>query len=370
VRYLDIQSPFHASGIFDESDVDHIVDHITDDSAAASSPLRLHLLSPSTGKSIVTVSSGFKDVLRDVVRETLQRPVRWESVASQIRLLFTETEASECTIVPFASNAAAMLSTALSGPGMTVRVSTPQASQLGGQTSGPSGAFEHSKIAIIGYSGKFPDADSNEAFWELLRAGRDVHCEIPADRFDWKAHYDPTGKQKNTSRVKYGCFIEEPGMFDARFFNMSPREAENTDPAQRLAITTTYEAMEMAGLVRNRTPSTQQDRVGVFFGTTSDDWREVNSGQDVDTYFIPGGNRAFVPGRIRYVQCSPHHPSGRYHFWPFLTSVVLIVTSSDSRAPVLALIRPARRASPLSRAPATISGEAMSIRLSPGAPMS
>jgi acyl transferase domain-containing protein len=40
--------------------------------------------------------------------------------------------------------------------------------------------------------------------------------------------------------------------------------------------------------------------VGVFFGTTSDDWREVNSGQDVGTYFIPGGNRAFVPGRISY----------------------------------------------------------------------
>ncbi|KAK3303871.1 polyketide synthase [Chaetomium strumarium] len=288
VRYLDIQSPFHASGIFDESDVDDIVDHISDDSAAASKPLRLRLLSPSTGESMT--ASGFKAVIRDVVRETLQRPVRWERVATRFRSLLAEAEASECTIVPFASNAAPMLSMALSIHGITP----------GGHPPGVSGAFEHSKIAIIGYSGRFPDADSNEAFWELLRAGRDVHREIPPDRFDWKAHYDPTGKQKNTSRVKYGCFIEEPGMFDARFFNMSPREAENTDPAQRLAITTTYEAMEMAGLVRNRTPSTQQDRVGVFFGTTSDDWREVNSGQDVDTYFIPGGNRAFVPGRISY----------------------------------------------------------------------
>ncbi|GES64614.1 polyketide synthase [Aspergillus terreus] len=150
--------------------------------------------------------------------------------------------------------------------------------------------FEHSKIAIVGYSGRFPSAASNEAFWELLRAGRDVHREIPRDRFDWETYYDPTGKRRNTSRVKYGCWIDEPGLFDTKFFNMSPKEAENTDPAQRLAITTTYEAMEMAGMVRNRTPSTQQDRVGVFFGTTSDDWREVNSGQDVGTYFIPGGN--------------------------------------------------------------------------------
>lgn len=56
----------------------------------------------------------------------------------------------------------------------------------------------------------------------------------------------------------------------------------------------------MAGFVPDRTPSSQRDRVGVFFGTTSDDWREVNSGQDVGTYFIPGGNRAFVPGRITF----------------------------------------------------------------------
>jgi naphtho-gamma-pyrone polyketide synthase len=33
---------------------------------------------------------------------------------------------------------------------------------------------------------------------------------------------------------------------------------------------------------------------------TSDDYREINSGQDIDTYFIPGGNRAFTPGRINY----------------------------------------------------------------------
>lgn len=172
--------------------------------------------------------------------------------------------------------------------------------QTPGTEQKASGRFDHSKIAIIGYSGRFPSAASNEAFWDLLMNGRDVHREIPPDRFDWKSHFDPSGKKKNSSRVKHGCFIDKPGLFDARFFNMSPREAENTDPAQRLAITTTYEAMEMAGMVRNRTPSTQQDRIGVFFGTTSDDWREVNSGQDVGTYFIPGGNRAFVPGRISY----------------------------------------------------------------------
>ncbi|KAL4894660.1 hypothetical protein BDV59DRAFT_212018 [Aspergillus ambiguus] len=210
-------------------------------------------------------------------------------------------DGSDWTILPFSSNAVTMVAASLTQQEnlrVTVRDVTGHGTHY--EDHAPTGRFDDSKIAIIGYSGRFPSAASNEAFWELLRAGRDVHREVPRDRFDWETYYDPTGKRRNTSRVKYGCWIDNPGLFDTKFFNMSPREAENTDPAQRLAITTTYEAMEMAGMVRNRTPSTQQDRVGVFFGTTSDDWREVNSGQDVGTYFIPGGNRAFVPGRISY----------------------------------------------------------------------
>ncbi|KAK3331714.1 polyketide synthase, partial [Cercophora scortea] len=295
-RYMDVQSPFHAAHVFDESDVEDIVSQIREDKVA-SRTLKIPLISTSTGQ--VIAGSSFKDLLRVIIRDTLREPVRWELVASTCRSLLKEANAEECVIVPFSSYAAPMLSAALGTDG-GIQVMTESVSKPSQTPSGSSGRFEDSKIAIIGYSGRFPDSASNEEFWELLRAGRDVHREIPPDRFDWRTHYDPTGKAKNTSRVKYGCFIKEPGLFDARFFNMSPREAENTDPAQRLAITTTYEALEMAGLVRNRTPSTQQDRIGVFFGTTSDDWREVNSGQNVDTYFIPGGNRAFVPGRISY----------------------------------------------------------------------
>lgn len=76
---------------------------------------------------------------------------------------------------------------------------------------------------------------------------------------------------------------------------MSPREAVQTDPMQRLALITAYEALEMAGYVPNRTPSTQLDRVGTFYGQTSDDWREINAAQEIDTYFITGGVRAFGP---------------------------------------------------------------------------
>lgn len=156
------------------------------------------------------------------------------------------------------------------------------------------------KLAIVGMAGRFPDAASHEKLWELLERGLDVHRKVPKDRFDVETHFDPTGKKRNTSHTPYGCWIENPGLFDPRFFNMSPREAFQTDPMQRLSLSTAYEALEMAGYVPNRTRSTKLDRIGTFYGQTSDDWREINAAQDVDTYFITGGVRAFGPGRINY----------------------------------------------------------------------
>ncbi|MCJ1378214.1 hypothetical protein MMC17_001311 [Xylographa soralifera] len=158
----------------------------------------------------------------------------------------------------------------------------------------------NSKIAIVGLAGRFPSAADPELLWELLQKGLDVHREVTPDRFDIKAHLDPSGKIKNTTLTPYGCFIDEAGLFDPRFFNMSPREAKILDPMQRLALITAYEALEMSGWVKNRTQATRSHRVGTFYGQASDDWREVNASQDIDTYFIPCGIRAFTPGRVNY----------------------------------------------------------------------
>ncbi|KFY74206.1 hypothetical protein V498_09995, partial [Pseudogymnoascus sp. VKM F-4517 (FW-2822)] len=151
---------------------------------------------------------------------------------------------------------------------------------------------------IVGISGRFPGADSVEALWGILEAGLDLHKEIPKDRFNAEAHVDPTGKAKNTSWTPYGCFIDRPGEFDPRFFNMSPREALQTDPMQRLALVTAYEALEMSGFVPGRTQSTTPSRVGTFYGQTSDDYRDINAAQEIGTYFITGGIRAFGPVSI------------------------------------------------------------------------
>lgn len=290
-----VESPFHAAHLFGEIDTDLVMDRLPGVDIFSAKP-HIPILSGSTGKLLS--AADFKALLRSVVTDVLRKVVEWEGILASCGAVLSKQGWAKCTIYPFYCNATSLLSSYLTRE-TSAEVSVQNIVSANKAPGGPTGKFDQAKIAIVGYSGRFPEAASNEELWELLMAGRDVHREIPTDRFNWETYHDPTGKKRNTNKVKHGCFINEPGLFDTRFFNMSPREADNTDPAQRLAITATYEAMEMAGMVPNRTPSTQQDRIGVFFGVCSDDWREVNSSQNVDTYFIPGGVRAFLPGRIR-----------------------------------------------------------------------
>ncbi|KAK0112637.1 hypothetical protein ONS95_014376 [Cadophora gregata] len=155
-------------------------------------------------------------------------------------------------------------------------------------------------IAIVGMAGRFPGAESLEEFWKLLDSGLDLHREIPEDRFNVKTHYDPTRKLANSTSTPYGCFINRPGMFDARLFNMSPREAAQTDPGQRLLLMSTYEALEMAGYTQEHDLEDRDPNVGTYFGQTIDDWKEYNAAEDVDMYYVTGGIRAFSAGRVNY----------------------------------------------------------------------
>ena len=110
---------------------------------------------------------------------------------------------------------------------------------------------------------------------------------------------DPTGKRKNTSLTQYGCFDNHVGEFDINLFKMSPREAAQTDPMQRMMLLTAYEALESAGYYDNDDQNVRP-RNGTFYGVAGDDYRQVNSGQDVDINYITGGTRAFGPGRVSY----------------------------------------------------------------------
>lgn len=84
---------------------------------------------------------------------------------------------------------------------------------------------KQSKLAIVGMSCRLPGgANDTELFWDLMVDGRDVHTEVPPDRFDLSTHLDASGQTPNATQTPFGNFIDRPGFFDAGFFNMSPRE--------------------------------------------------------------------------------------------------------------------------------------------------
>jgi acyl transferase domain-containing protein len=98
-------------------------------------------------------------------------------------------------------------------------------------------------IAIVGMSGRFPQAPSIEALWRLLCAGKEGLEDLTPDRLDG----DPD-LFRRPGFVPRGGYLDNYDQFDAAFFGFTRREAEATDPQHRLLLECAWEAMEDAGL--------------------------------------------------------------------------------------------------------------------------
>ncbi|KAF1018226.1 MAG: 3-ketoacyl-CoA thiolase [Burkholderia gladioli] len=141
------------------------------------------------------------------------------------------------------------------------------------ETVGASAAAEssqpkaHGDVAVIGMSGRYPKAIDLNEFWWNLRAGRDCIDEVPAQRWDWRKHFDAQRGLHGRSYSRWGGFIDGVDQFDPRFFRIPPSEAEHIDPQERLFLQTAWLAIEDAGY----TPSTlsAKRRVGVFVGAAN-----------------------------------------------------------------------------------------------------
>jgi naphtho-gamma-pyrone polyketide synthase len=291
---LDVFGPFHAPHLYSDSDIQDVMQPFTEINGKLCPSVRI--ISGSSGRSPLDVDAD--QFMTDIVADILLRPLSFDGVLAAATEMAKTLPAREYRVLSVGPSQAlsSLVSALKAGTSLDVRME--------GQLELTKSRYEPlngaQKIAVVGMAGRFPNSDNLEGFWNVLQQGLDVHRTIPSDRFDVNAHYDPSGKKKNTSHTPYGCFIEEPGLFDPRFFNMSPREAYQTDPMGRLALVTAYEALEMSGFVPNRTPSSMLHRIGTFYGQTSDDWRQLNAAENIDTYYIPGTIRAFATGRINY----------------------------------------------------------------------
>ena len=157
-------------------------------------------------------------------------------------------------------------------------------------------------IAVVGMACRFPGAPTPEAFWTLLREGRDAITEIPADRWNVDAYYDPDPAAPGKAYVRRGGFLRDVSRFDARFFGISPREAASMDPQQRLLLEVAWEALEDAGVVPSRV---ERGAGGVFVGISNADYAHLHTRAGdqtrIDTYEGTGNAFSFASGRLSYV---------------------------------------------------------------------
>ncbi|HEY9088384.1 MAG TPA: type I polyketide synthase [Anaerolineaceae bacterium] len=166
-----------------------------------------------------------------------------------------------------------------------------------------SGEYLNSEpIAVVGMSCRFPGgANSVDAYWKLLRAGTDAIGEIPADRWDINALYDPAPETPGKMTTRWGGFLDYmPDTFDAAFFGLSPREATRMDPQQRLVLEVAYEALEDAGQTRDTLSGTA---TGVFIASYHNDYASIlNKNWDqIDAYSSTGTAHSIVANRLSYL---------------------------------------------------------------------
>ncbi|HTN85332.1 MAG TPA: acyltransferase domain-containing protein, partial [Sorangium sp.] len=167
-------------------------------------------------------------------------------------------------------------------------------------TASAGDALHDEPIAIVGVGCRFPGGVRDAAsFWRLLEQEVDAICEVPGDRWDIDAYYDPDPDAKGKMTSRWGGFLDELDRFDAAFFGISPREAASIDPQQRLLLEVTWEALEDAGQTLDQLMGSD---TGVYVGIGGSEYqaRALSRAEAIDAYSMLGTLHSTAVGRLSY----------------------------------------------------------------------
>ncbi|KAF6802911.1 Iterative polyketide synthase CazM 5 [Colletotrichum sojae] len=151
----------------------------------------------------------------------------------------------------------------------SVRVLQPTAAAEHGHEATGRVHYPEDAVAVIGMSCQFPDAETPERFWDVIRAGRTATDSFP-----------------------------DAAAFDCGLFQKSPREAEYMDPQHRLGLHLAYEALESGGYFGPSSSSTTD--VGCYVGMSSCDYEDHVNARPPTAFSYTGTARAFSSGRISH----------------------------------------------------------------------
>ncbi|SOD63844.1 Acyl transferase domain-containing protein [Streptomyces zhaozhouensis] len=148
-------------------------------------------------------------------------------------------------------------------------------------------------VAVVGMACRFPGGcDSPEAFWRLLTAGGESVVDAPEGRWELAG-----GDGTEPAR---GNFLHgDVSRFDARFFRMSPAEANSLDPQQRLLLEVCWESLENAGM---NPQALRGSRTGVFVGLSgaSEYGMLPRDAAKINQYNGTGTSASAASGRLAY----------------------------------------------------------------------
>nr|BAP05591.1 CalC [uncultured Candidatus Entotheonella sp.] len=121
-------------------------------------------------------------------------------------------------------------------------------------------------IAVIGLTGRYPEAADLDTFWQNLAEGRNSISEVPAERWDWHDWFSQDATRTGVHLSRWGGFLDDVDKFDPLFFNIAPRDARFMDPQERLFLEGAWSAMEDAGYRRSDLPARTGVYAGVMYG--------------------------------------------------------------------------------------------------------
>ena len=251
-----------------------------------------------------------------------------KTFGSLSKTLFFEYQTVRDLAEYFLANHAEQLAALFATPVSRPAVATPVAAEVMGPAPAKGSARRHFRrsrsgspgpmtetepIAIIGLSGRYPEAVNIEAYWHNLQDGKDCIVEVPKDRWDWRDYYTEDRKKSGHHYSKWGGFIEGVDEFDPLFFNISPLEAEIMDPQERLFLQHVWMAIEDAGYTRAslQVPYEQDQagQAGVYVGVMYNEYQLFGAESSLHGKRVGiAGSVASIANRVSYI-LDLHGPS-------------------------------------------------------------
>src|SRR5215831_1791093 len=155
-------------------------------------------------------------------------------------------------------------------------------------------------IAIVGASCRFPGADDLDGFWRLLKSAGDAISEVDDGRWSTRFYYHPNRGEPGKSYTWAAGLINAVDLFEPAFFGVSPREAAQMDPQQRILLELVWHALEDARIPPSKMSGSS---VGVYIGASATDYSDLRLGDPAgaDSYFMTGSTLSILANRISYV---------------------------------------------------------------------